>query len=169
VRGCLHYQGPVNNAGQELMVAVGGRMLSDTRRKPESVIGEVLEQLYRPRNAEASRRLGRIVELAEDSYFGQWSEERFRATWHIGMPGEFKLDQGLFGTSPGPATYLQPPCLDASGRKEYRRGLRAILAEIPKLDGECDDQGRLANIRRSVIVTLNLLNAVSSCMGEPLS
>ena len=36
--------------------------------------------------------------------------------------------QGLQGTSPVPATYLREPCLDASGRKEYRRRLRAILA-----------------------------------------
>lgn len=109
------------------------------------------------------------MELAEDSYFGQWSEERFRAAWYIGTPGEFKLDQGLWGTSPGPATYLQEPCLDATGRKEYRRGLRAILAELPKLEGQCDDGGRLANIRRSVIVTLNLLNTICSCLGEPVA
>jgi hypothetical protein len=169
VRGCLYYQGPVTNAGQELMIALGGRILSDTRRAPEAVLAEVLERLYRPRDAEAARRLGRVVELAEDSYFSQWSEARFRAAWHIGTPGEFKLDQGLWGTSPGPATYLQGPCLDASGRKEYRRGLRAILAELPKLEGRCDDGGRLASIRRSAIVTLNLLNTVCSCLGEPLA
>ena len=67
----------------------------------------------------------------------------------------------------GPATYLREPCLDAAGRKEYRRGLRAILAGLPKLEGRCDDAGRLANIRRSVIVTLNLLNTICACLGEP--
>jgi hypothetical protein len=169
VRGCLYYQGPVTNAGQELMMAVGGRILSDTRRAPEAVLAEVLERLYRPRDADAARRLERIVRLAEESYFGQWSEERFRAIWHVGVPGELKLDQGLWGTSPGPATYLREPCLDAAGRKEYRRSLREILAELPKLEGRCDDGGRLANIRRSVIVTLNLLNTICSCLGEPLS
>jgi hypothetical protein len=110
-----------------------------------------------------------VVELAEDSYFSQWSENLFRRVWQIGKPGEFKLDQALWGTSPGPATYLKEPCLDAKGRKEYRQGLRAILAELPKLEGQCDDRGRLANIERSVIVTLNLLNTVSSCLGEPLA
>src|SRR5438045_3794589 len=74
--------------------------------------------LYRPRTAAAARRLRRVMELAEDSYFGQWSEARFRAAWHLGTPGEFKLDQGLWGTSPGPATYLKEPCLDTTGRKE---------------------------------------------------
>jgi hypothetical protein len=37
------------------------------------------------------------------------------------------------------------------------------------LEGHCDDEGRPANIRRSVIVTLNLLNTLWSCLGEPLS
>ena len=167
VRGCLYYQGPVTNAGQELMIALGGRILSDARRKPEAVLAEVLETLYRPRNAAAARRLARIVELAEDSYFNQWSEGRFRKLWGVGKPGEFKLDQNLWGTSPGPATYLQEPCLDAKGRKAYREGLVAILGELPKLEGQCDDRGRLTNIQRSVIVTLNMLNTVCSCLGEP--
>ena len=169
VRGCLYYQGPVTNAGHELMTAFGGRILCDTRRTSDAVLGETLESLYRPRNGEAARRLGRIVELAEESYFSQWSEELFRKVWRIGTPGEFKLDQGLWGTSPGPATYLKEPCLDAKGRKAYRQGLTAILAELPKLEGQCDDRGRLANIQRSAIVTLNLLNTICSCLGEPLS
>ena len=147
VRGCLYYQGPVSNAGQELMIAVGGRILSDTRLKTEDVLREVLESFYRPRHAEAARRLGHVIELAEETYFGQWSEDLFRKAWRIGIPGEFKLDQGLWGTSPGPATYLKEPCLDARGRKEYRKGLVAILVELAKLEGQCDDGGRLANIQ----------------------
>jgi hypothetical protein len=58
-------------------------------------------------------------------------EHILAAIWavpYIGTPGEFELEQGLQGTSPVPATYLREPCLDASGRKEYRRRLRAILA-----------------------------------------
>jgi hypothetical protein len=169
VRGCLYYQGPVTNAGQELMIALGGRMLSNARRKPDDVLAEVLQLLYRPRNAAAAQTLRRIVQIAEESYFNQWSEELFRKVWQIGKPGEFKLDQGLWGTSPGPATYLKEPCLDAKGRKEYRKGLVAILAELPRLEGWCDDGGRLANIQRSTIVTLNLLNTICSCLGEPLA
>ncbi len=84
------------------------------------------------------------------------------------MPGEFKLDQRLFGTSPGPATFLKEPCLDAAGRKEYRKGLKALLVDLPKLNDACNDAGRLQRIQRSVIVTLNLLNTVSYCSGEPI-
>ena len=50
--------------------------------------------------------------------------------WGIPVPGEFKLDQNLFGTSPGPATYLKEPCLDAKGRKEYRGGPKRVQGQL---------------------------------------
>ncbi|MBI4606649.1 MAG: hypothetical protein HY721_32195 [Planctomycetes bacterium] len=167
-RGCMYYQGPVSNPGQEAMMAFGGRMLSDVDRSPEEALAEVLERLYKPKGEEALRRLARIFAVAEDSYFEQWSAEPFAKVWGIPVPGEFKLDQRLFGTCPGPATYLKEPCLGPEGRKAYRNGLRTILEEIPKLAGLCDDGGRLAAIRRSAIVTLNLLNTISYCLGEPI-
>lgn len=167
VRGCLYYQGPVSNPGQELIIATGGRFLSNPRRKVDDVVGEVLGTLYKPRDAGAARGLARVFETAEESFFGQWNEELFRKVWHLGMPGEFKLDQGLFGTSPGPASFLKEPFLDAKGRREYRKGLRAVLAEVPNLRSRCDDGGRLGSIERGAIVTLNVLNTVCSCLGEP--
>jgi hypothetical protein len=168
VRGCLYYQGPVNNPGQELMIAVGGRLLRDPGRGVEEVLDEVLAKYYQPRNAGALAGLKRLVQTAEDSYFSGWSNERFQKGWGIPAPGEFKLDQRLFGTSPGPATYLKEPCLDGAGRKEYRKGLKAILADLPGWERQCADGGRLARIRRGAILTLNLLNTVCYCLGEPL-
>jgi len=150
------------------MIACGGRFLSNPSRGVAEVVAEVLEKYYRPKHGEALERLTRLFQTAEDSYLGQWSDERFRKGWGVPLPGEFKLDQRLFGTSPGPATYLKEPCLDAAGRKEYRKGLKSILAELPKLAGSCDDGGRLDRIQRSLIVTLNLLNTVCYCLGEPI-
>lgn len=159
VRGCMFYQGPVLNPGQELMIACGGRLLRDPGRSVDEVVTEVLEKYYRPKSPEALAELKRLIQTAEDSYFSKGG---------ISLPCEFKLDQRLFGTSPGPATYLKEPWLGAAGRIEYRQGLKSILADLPKLENRCDDRGRLGRIRRSVIVTLNLLNTVSYCLNEPL-
>ena len=82
------------------------------------------------------------------------------------MPGEFKLWQGLWGTSPGPSSYLREPMLDATGRKVYKDGLISILKTLPSLEGRCDDRGRLASIKRSLMITLNTLNTIQSCSGE---
>lgn len=166
VRGCLYYQGPVTNPGQEMMIAFGGRMLSRPGRSVDDALGEVLHNYYKPRNADAHKRLARVFQTAEESYFGQWSEELFRKVWGIPVPGEFKLDQHLFGTTPGPATYLKEPMLDANGRKEYRKGLTSILQELPRLQGNCEDHGRVERIGRCVTVALSVLNTVSYCLGE---
>ena len=123
VRGCMFYQGPVTNPGQELMMAVGGRLLRDPSRATDEVLEEVLAKYYQPKNAAAVAGLKRMVQTAEESYFSGWSADRFQKGWGTPLPGEFKLDQHLFGTSPGPATYLKEPCLDTVGRKEYRKGL----------------------------------------------
>jgi hypothetical protein len=164
----MYYQGPANNPGQELMMAVGGRLLRDPSRTLEDVLGEVLTKYYQPQDAETLAGLKRLVQTAEESYFSGWSADRFQTDWGIPLPGEFMLDRHLFGISPGPATYLKEPFLDAAGRKAYRQGLKSILAELPALGRHCDDGGRLVRIRRGVISTLNLLNTVCYCLGEPV-
>jgi hypothetical protein len=168
VQGCMFYQGPVTNPGQEFMIACGGRFLRDPNGAVSDVVTEALQEFYRPKTDDALKRLTHVFQTAEDSYFNQWSDDRFRGIWGVPVPGEFKLDQRLFGTSPGPATYLKDPCLDAAGRKEYRKGLRAILSMLPQLSNDCDDAGRLHKVQRSVIATLTLLNTVSYCLGEPI-
>jgi hypothetical protein len=166
VRGCMFYQGPVNNPSTEVNVAVGGRILSDTGRNPDDVLAEVIDLYYKPKDAETRKLLVDIFRRAEDGYFGQWKEEAFRKVWGIPTPGEFKLDQALFGTAPGAATYLREPSLDAQGRKAYKKVLLSILADLPKLEGKCQDEGRLKKIKSGVIVTLNLISTIAYCQGE---
>jgi hypothetical protein len=168
VRGCMFYQGPVANPGAEAMIAVGGRILADTSRSVEDVLSEVLELYYKPKTTEAHKLLLSIFQRAEETYFSHWSAERFAQMWGAPVPGEFMLDQHLFTTFPGPATYLKEPSLDAEGRKAYKAGLISILGDLPKLAGQCDDGGRVERIQRGVIVTSNLVSTVQFCMGEPL-
>ena len=80
-----------------------------------------LSNITRPERADALKGLMRLFQTAEDSYFGQWSSDRFQKGWGVPLPGEFKLDQRLFETIPGPATYLKEPCLDAAGRMDNRK------------------------------------------------
>ena len=147
--------GPRNQRRPRTDDGLGGRVLSDTRRSSDAVLGEILDVLYRPRDAAAAGRLrpdgraGRGVVLRP--VVGRVVPQNLAHR----DAGRVQARSGPLGTSPGPATYLKEPCLDAKGRKAYRQGLAAILAELPKLEGQCDDQGRLANIQRSVIVTLN--------------
>lgn len=166
VRGCMYYQGPVVNPGTEVNIAVGGRILADVTRDVEDALAEVLERLYRPRSPEALKLLVSIFQRAEDTYFDQWSAERFAKQWGTPAPGEFKLDQHLFGTLPGPATYLTEPSLDAAGRQAYQAGLLSILEDLPKLQGQCDDGGRLERIQKAAIITMNMLSTVKWCLKE---
>jgi hypothetical protein len=169
VRGCMIYQGPTANPAQELMMAFNGRMVSHVNRNPDEVLAEVIETCYRPKDPEALKKLAEVFQRAEDAYFGQWSAKRFADLWGFrngAMPGEFKIDQHLFGVTPGPATYLTEPSLDDAGREEYKKGLVAILRELEKLRDRFDDKGRLPRIRCSLIVTLELLNTIQYLKGK---
>jgi len=164
-RGCMFYQGPVINPSTEVNIAAGGRILSDVSRSVEDVLSEVIKLYYKPRSPAAHKKLVELFLLAEDCYFSQWSPKLFMDIWKCQLPGEFKLDQNLFGTSPGPATFLVEPVLDAKGRQEYKKGLVSILEELPKIENSFNDGGRIERIKRGVISTLTLLNTVAYCKG----
>jgi len=165
VRGCMFYQGPVNNPGTEINIAVGGRILSDTQRDVEDTLAEVLEAIYKPKSADAHEKLVEIFLRAEDAYFSQWSDDRFARLHGTPPPGEFKLDD-LWGTSPGPASYLSNLYLDADGRLAYKKALKSILEDLSKLERSFRDNGRLEKIGKSIIYTLTLINTIAHCQGE---
>lgn len=167
VRGLLYYQGPVSNAGSEMQIAAGGRAISDVSKSVETVIGEVIDAYYKPKDAKTQQDLVQLFLRTEESYFGHWPEQKEAFAKLYGFtPGEFKLYQGLFGKTPGPATYLLEPMLSAKGRADYKKALEANLAEIPALMSKCDDGGRLENISRSCIATLTTLNTIASALHE---
>jgi hypothetical protein len=170
VRGCLYYQGPVNNAGTEVQIAAAGRAMADTSRSAQDILAEVIDRYYKPATAQVQRKLIDIFLRAEESYFGNWPKqiESFKKLYGY-IPGEFKLHNGLFGKTPGPASYLLDPMLDSKGRKEYQKGLESILADLPSIEDKCDDKGRLANIKSSLIITLTELNTISMMQSWPVS
>lgn len=160
-RGCMFYQGPVNNPGTEANIAAGGRILSNITRSINDVLEEVLELYYKPKNENALLKLVDIFLRAEDGYFSHWSNERLAHP-----PGEFKLST-LWGTSPGAGLYLMEPYLDADGRQSYKQILLEILKDLAEIKGEFQDNGRLLKIKRGITITLNLINTIKACKGEP--
>jgi hypothetical protein len=164
-RACMFYQGPVINPGVEVNIAVGGRILADTRRTAADALAEVIALYYRPRDSGATGKLVEVFLRSEEAYFGQWDPARFQAQGRP-MPGELHLTD-LFGTAPGPALFLLEPYLDAEGRRDYRQRLIAILQDLMSMAGQFDDHGRLAGIQRAITLTLTMLDTIRSARKEP--
>lgn len=163
-RGCMFYQGPVINPAVEMNIFVGGRMLYSPRGSVTDVLLEGIDLYYKPVNADARRKLADLFLRAEDAYFGQWDAQRFTAAGRS-MPGELHLTN-LFGTSPGPATYLLEPFLDAQGRREYKKQLVDILKSLVILAGHCADAGRLERIQKAITITLTVLESIRAARKE---
>ncbi|MEO6187428.1 MAG: hypothetical protein ABIO82_06670 [Ginsengibacter sp.] len=170
-RGLMHYQGPVNNPGTEVNIACGGLMSSDTSQNIEDVVAKVIEHLYRPQNEGAGKKLVQIFLKGEEAYFDQWGDavERFRKYKNTGPAGEFKMDL-LVGDSPGPAAWMANPIyLDRAGRLAYKKALIPLLHDLEGIEGSFKDGGRIKALKRSITITLTLLNTVMYSKGEPLT
>jgi len=165
----MFYQGPMVNPAVEVNTAVGGRLLADPSRSPEDALAEVIALYYKPRDSAAQKKLVALFLRAEEAYFGQWDAKRFRAVHNSQPPGEFKLNDVLWGRSPDAALYLLEPYLDAEGRQAYKVGLKAILKDLAAIEGDFNDGGRIGRIRRGIIITLSLINTVRACKNEPWS
>jgi hypothetical protein len=168
-RGCMFYQGPMINPAVEINTAVGGRLLRDPSRPSEDALGEAIGVYYKPKSQKVCQKLVEIYLWAEDAYFGQWDARRFRDVHKTAPPGEFKINDVLFGFSPDPSLYLLEPYLDANGRQAYKKGLISILRELPALSGSVDDGGRLKRIERAIALTISVINTIRACKNEPWS
>ena len=158
-RGLMHYQGPVNNPGTEVNIACGGLMSSDTSQNIEDVVAQVIEDLYRPQSVSAHKKLTNIFLKGEDAYFGHWGNSD---------AGEIYMDL-LVGDSPGPAGYLtQLKCLDGAGRLYYKKALIPLLRDLQGIESSFNDDGRIKALKRSMTITLTLLNTIMYAKGEPM-
>ena len=159
-RGILHYQGPVNNPGTEVNIACGGLMSSDTSQNIEDVVAQVIEDRYRPQSVSAHKKLTHIFLEGENAYFDQWAKAN--------PYGEFKMDR-LVGDSPGPAVYLTDPIfMDSAGRLAYKKALMSLLDDLQGIENGFNDSGRIKSLKRSMMITLTLLNTIMYAKGEPL-
>jgi hypothetical protein len=165
-RGCMFYQGPMANPAVEINTAVGGRILGDPARRAQDALFEAVGVYYKPRNSAVHKKLVDVFQRAEDGYFGQWDEKRFREVHKTAPPGEFKVNDELFGFSPDPMTYLLEPYLNADGRGAYKKSLVAILRELPGLASSLDDGGRLKRIERAIGLTISFINTIRACKNE---
>ena len=159
VRGILHYQGPVNNPCTEVNIACGGLMSSDTSQNIENVVAKVIEDLYRPHNESVHKKLTNILLNGEQAYFENWGNSK---------AGEFYLDL-LIGDSPGPAAHLiRPEYLDGAGRLAYKKALITLLRDLQAIENSFNDDGRINALKRSMMITLTLLNTIMYAKGEPM-
>jgi len=166
-RGSLYYLGPATNPSTEINIAFAGRVLSDPTKSNDDILAEVIESIYKPKNSAAHKKLVEIIQRGEEIYFGQWVPERWMKAWGtIGGVSEFYIDE-LFGNSPGPAGYFEDIYLGGpDGRLEYKKGLVSILKDLPKIETDFNDNGRVEKLKRSIIVTLTLLNTFAQGRGE---
>jgi hypothetical protein len=161
-RALEYYMGPTLNPGVEVNIAFGGRLLCDVDRSCDDVLGEVLEEIYRPKQAGALSKLASIYRRAEDAFFANWTPQT--------PPGEEPneiMTNPLFGTTPEPPFYLTenytyPHAMTRAGRAAYRRALCALLPDLRALDGACADQGRLQRIGICIGAVLADIEAIDA-------
>jgi hypothetical protein len=167
-RGCLYYQGPMDNPAVEVNSAVAGRVMCDVTRDPREVLEEVIEAYYQPRSAAARGKLADVFLASEEAYFGQWDTERMKEQQKLEPPGEFCVGL-LFGTSPDLIGILWEPFLNAEGRAACRRGMIAALRQLVEVEHDFGDRARIERLTRVLTITIQFLATIMGAKGEPWS
>ncbi len=160
-RTVLYYQGPVTNPGVEVNIAFGGKIMSDVDRDATEVLGEVLEELYRPKNAAAHKKLVETFQLAESAYFDNMDYDA-NGTHLKGLsaypgPGELHIGFGIGlagGTSAVPVYLLEPNLID-QGRTAYAKGLEACLKKVCDIEDQVKATERLQRLKNSIYCALD--------------
>ena len=165
-RGCLYYQGPMDNPAVEINSAVAGRVMCDVTRDPREVLEEVIEAYYQPRNAEARAKLADVFLASEEAYFGQWDVARMKEQQKLEPPGEFCVGL-LFGTSPDLIGILWEPFLNAEGRAACRKGMIAALKQLLEIEHEFAERARIERLTRALTITIQILATIMGAKGEP--
>ena len=165
-RGCLYYQGPMDNPAVEVNSAVAGRLMCNVTRDPREALEDVVQTYYHPRSAHARAKLADVFLTAEEAYFDQWNLERMKEQQKLEPPGEFCVGL-LFGLSPDLIGILWEPFLDAEGRTACRKGMIAALKQLLEIEHEFADRARIERLTRALTITIQILGTIMGAKGEP--
>lgn len=155
-RACLYYQGPMINPAVEVNTAVAGRILRDVNRDPRGVLEEVVEQLYRPRNAASLQKVCDVFARVEEGYFGRWNPDAIEEAHKLDLPGEFS-GWGLFGEEPEIPAHLCEPFLDKAGRAAYKDELIACLKDLEDIKPDLAETERTSRVVEALLLTVQFL------------
>ena len=164
-RGVMFYQGPTINPGVELNIAAGGKLMLDVSREIDDVVSEALENLYRPKNPAALKKLVSVFNGPESTYFSHWDEKRIAEHDKVPAPGELHLGP-LFGNSPGGPGYLDLPFLDAEGRKAYRDALLAAYDALVSCEMDLGEEDRVSRLKRCLVNACSDVETLRQGKGE---
>lgn len=154
-RAVEYNSGPLINPAVEVNVAFGGRKLKDVDGNSRGLLEEVVAELYQPRTTAAAKILTNLFIEAENAFF-----EALEPLYPEVSPplGEIHLTT-LFGTEPGPATYLAPSpktkghewyltkAMTAKARKVYQSRLDGSLHDLNRVATNIRDAKRLQRIQ----------------------
>lgn len=146
-RAVDYYMGPTINPGVEMCIGFGGRILSNVGATDNEILSSLVEELYRPHDAEANAGIVAVFQRAESAYYDNFDAHAPRTS---ASPGELHLAP-LFGSESGPAIYLagtrpddQP--FSGGGLAAYRAALSELVDDVAKLRDRAEDEGRLDRI-----------------------
>ncbi len=164
-RGVMYYQGPVENPSTEVNMDFGGRMMTQTAKSIDDILGETLEHLYQPKSSSALQKLIAVYKGAEDAYFEQWNQQRIEEVQKAPPPGELHLTN-LFGASPGASTYLMEPLLDTQGRLKYKQDLTSVFRDLSIIEDDFHDGGRILRMKQGISEALVDINNIGKSKNE---
>ncbi len=147
-RACEYFFHILANPGDEVSTWVAGKLLSDPATGWRKHLEATLEALYRTPAARTADMADLFVR-AEDAYLRYLPVEQ---------TGTISLEP-LVGDRPGPPVYLARR-LDPEQRREYRRQVERIAADLQKLAPDVPEKRRMQRIARCLANVQKDLDAV---------
>jgi hypothetical protein len=160
-RSLLVYQGPVTNPGVEVNIAFSGKLMCDVGRDAADVLGEVVDELYQPKNANSHKKLMETFQVAEDAYMQNldYAADGVHLKKLPAYPGPGELHIGfgigLAGGVSAVPVYLLEPNLTEKGRAAYAKGLERCLNNICECENDVAAVERMQRLKSSVYHALD--------------